>query len=165
MTSIEVLGSCTENTIITELKNHENMGELKKLQDASKEMEREKFEHIRRNPHFMCVHWNCNSDITGRGGAWRPWSSIWLSHLFQNIFESLSNNQLPQIEQLLAYWQIKNESWAIKANFIGKLLTRGKYNSRRKDFWWKEKTLSGENPKIVPRDVLGNYEFGILVYL
>ena len=101
-------------------------------------MECEKFEQNRKNSAYICVPWQCNSDITGRGGAWREWSGIWLAHLLRKSIESLSMD---------GYWKYKHESWAIMANFIGKLRKRNKYNTRRKDFWWKEKVLLSEYTK------------------
>ena len=43
-----------------------------------------------------------NSDIYGRGGAWREWSCIWLAHLLYNAIASVSIESGP----LTPIWRI-----------------------------------------------------------
>ena len=97
-----------------------------------------KFEQNRKKTVYICVPWFCNSHIPGRDGAWREWSGIWLAHLLRKSIESLSMD---------GHRKTKHDTWAIMANFIGKLRKRTKYTSRRNDFWWKEKELLSEYNK------------------
>ena len=124
------------------------------IRDASKERELEELTYNKKNQHYICVPWQLNSDITGRGGAWAFWSGIWLSHLLKKAIESLPMKHIG-IDEIDKDLKIL-KSWKVKANFIGKLKKRGKFDNRRNDFGWKDRALSKENPEGNSGDIQAN---------
>ena len=88
---------------------------------------------------YICIPLPFDSDINGKGGAWRVWSCILLAHLIKDAMK------LPGVDPNLIEVVCDQSIVKISKSYsYGKLYKRGKYQTKcpKKYFW--QKSLSEE---------------------